>query len=253
MQIDPVDDCTFWYTNEFYAGSSNKEWSTKVAAFSFPGCPGSAPAPDPAPSGGGSSGETPTPAPSPTVTKPPPGPTPYPGPAVNPPALQTATGATRFAPGEPIRLRFSSAQPGCRVTFTLGSERQTTFVDNTGTAAVTMAAPNRNRAYTATVTQFGTGCAAVESAVYLSVSGPYLTGPSRGKVGQNVTITGHALQPGHKLTWRVSKSGRTVDTSTERASGRGTATYAVELTKKGSYTVTLDQGGQRLRTKVTAR
>jgi hypothetical protein len=34
MTVDPVDDCTFWYTNEYYASN----WRTRIASFKFPGC-----------------------------------------------------------------------------------------------------------------------------------------------------------------------------------------------------------------------
>ena len=36
MQIDPVDDCTFWYTQEYMPASGN--WRTRIAAFRFPSC-----------------------------------------------------------------------------------------------------------------------------------------------------------------------------------------------------------------------
>jgi hypothetical protein len=38
MSIDPVDDCTFWYANEYYAqgtGATNFDWSTRIASTSF--------------------------------------------------------------------------------------------------------------------------------------------------------------------------------------------------------------------------
>jgi hypothetical protein len=42
MNIDPVDDCTFWYVNEYYtlAGqqSSPAGWQTRIASFKLPGC-----------------------------------------------------------------------------------------------------------------------------------------------------------------------------------------------------------------------
>jgi hypothetical protein len=42
MNIDPVDDCTFWYVNEYYTAagqaSSPAGWQTRIAAFKFPGC-----------------------------------------------------------------------------------------------------------------------------------------------------------------------------------------------------------------------
>jgi hypothetical protein len=38
MNVDPVDNCTFWYTQEYYAVSSNSGWSTRVGKFRFPQC-----------------------------------------------------------------------------------------------------------------------------------------------------------------------------------------------------------------------
>jgi hypothetical protein len=38
MTVDPVDDCTFWYTNEYLKTSGTFNWSTKIASFKFPGC-----------------------------------------------------------------------------------------------------------------------------------------------------------------------------------------------------------------------
>lgn len=42
MNIDPVDDCTFWYVNEYYTAagqaSSTAGWQTRIASFKLPGC-----------------------------------------------------------------------------------------------------------------------------------------------------------------------------------------------------------------------
>ncbi len=38
IAIDPVDDCTFWYTNEYLKTSGSFNWSTQIASFKFPGC-----------------------------------------------------------------------------------------------------------------------------------------------------------------------------------------------------------------------
>ena len=44
MNVDPTDDCTFWYVNEYYtlAGqlSSTAGWQTRIASFKFPNCSG---------------------------------------------------------------------------------------------------------------------------------------------------------------------------------------------------------------------
>ncbi|MBZ5524080.1 MAG: DUF11 domain-containing protein [Acidobacteriia bacterium] len=38
MQIDPADDCTFWYTNEYLKLTGNFNWNTRIASFKYPGC-----------------------------------------------------------------------------------------------------------------------------------------------------------------------------------------------------------------------
>ena len=38
MAVDPVDDCTFWYTSEYMATVGVFDWSTKIAAVRLPGC-----------------------------------------------------------------------------------------------------------------------------------------------------------------------------------------------------------------------
>ncbi|MFN2283438.1 MAG: carboxypeptidase-like regulatory domain-containing protein, partial [Anaerolineae bacterium] len=38
MGIDPVDDCTFWYTQEYMATSGYSPWSTRIGSFRFPNC-----------------------------------------------------------------------------------------------------------------------------------------------------------------------------------------------------------------------
>src|SRR5262249_17113908 len=40
--VDPVDDCTFWYTNEYLKASGSFNWSTRIANFKFPNCGGAA-------------------------------------------------------------------------------------------------------------------------------------------------------------------------------------------------------------------
>jgi len=38
MTVDPVDDCTFWYTTEYLKASGTFNWSTRIATFKFSGC-----------------------------------------------------------------------------------------------------------------------------------------------------------------------------------------------------------------------
>jgi subtilase family serine protease len=38
MSVDPTDQCTFWYTQEYYSATSASGWRTRVGAFKFPSC-----------------------------------------------------------------------------------------------------------------------------------------------------------------------------------------------------------------------
>lgn len=42
LNVDPVDDCTFWYVNEYYTAESQATslagWLTRIASFKLPGC-----------------------------------------------------------------------------------------------------------------------------------------------------------------------------------------------------------------------
>lgn len=41
MTIDPVDDCTFWYTGTYYPTTSTPyDWHTRIGSFRFSNCPG---------------------------------------------------------------------------------------------------------------------------------------------------------------------------------------------------------------------
>lgn len=55
LSIDPANDCTFWYTGEYYTANSTNQWKTRVGAFTIPSC-----------TNGGTPPPTNTPGPSPT-------------------------------------------------------------------------------------------------------------------------------------------------------------------------------------------
>jgi hypothetical protein len=38
MSVDPSDDCTFWYTNEYYTSNGTSTWQTRIATVKFPSC-----------------------------------------------------------------------------------------------------------------------------------------------------------------------------------------------------------------------
>ncbi len=62
MNIDPVDDCTFWFTGEYNTTTS---WSTRIGSFKFDQCGGG---PTPTPTVGPSPTPAPTATPVPTAT-----------------------------------------------------------------------------------------------------------------------------------------------------------------------------------------
>jgi hypothetical protein len=64
LVVDPVDDCTFWYTNEWLPTTSVSGWVVRVGSFKFDSCGGQTPTPTPTATG-----------PTPTPTNTPPGPT----------------------------------------------------------------------------------------------------------------------------------------------------------------------------------
>jgi len=40
MTLDPVDDCTFWYVNEYFDTTqfTNPTWQTRISNFKLPNC-----------------------------------------------------------------------------------------------------------------------------------------------------------------------------------------------------------------------
>jgi hypothetical protein len=38
MAIDPSDDCTFWYVNEYLSANGSFNWHTRIGSFKFPSC-----------------------------------------------------------------------------------------------------------------------------------------------------------------------------------------------------------------------
>jgi len=36
--VDPVDDCTFWYTQEYMETTSSAGWKSRIGSFRFPTC-----------------------------------------------------------------------------------------------------------------------------------------------------------------------------------------------------------------------
>jgi subtilisin-like proprotein convertase family protein len=41
MEVDPGDDCTFWFTSEYVATTGSFSWNTRISSFRLPNCTGS--------------------------------------------------------------------------------------------------------------------------------------------------------------------------------------------------------------------
>ena len=80
LTVDPEDDTTFWFTNEYYSTTASFAWRTRIGSFKL--APDGTPTPTPTP--------TATPTPTPTAT-PTPTPTSTPTPTVTPTSTPTPT------------------------------------------------------------------------------------------------------------------------------------------------------------------
>jgi hypothetical protein len=94
LTIDPVDDCTFWYTNEYYASTTSFAWKTRIGKFKFASCATPpTPTPTPTPTFGLA---TVTFTPTNTATR-----TPTPTPTFTPTPTPTATATSTSTPVPP--------------------------------------------------------------------------------------------------------------------------------------------------------
>jgi len=90
LTIDPVDDATFWYTNEYYSSTTSYNWRTRIGSFKLAT---GTPTPTPTPTATAVATPTPTPTISPT---PAPRPTATPTPTPTPTATPTPTPSTEL-------------------------------------------------------------------------------------------------------------------------------------------------------------
>jgi hypothetical protein len=46
LAVDPTDDCTFWYTDQYLTSNGDYNWSTRIGSFVFPSCAAAPPVSD---------------------------------------------------------------------------------------------------------------------------------------------------------------------------------------------------------------
>jgi hypothetical protein len=101
LTVDPVDDCTFWFTSEYYpSGVTQFNWRTRIGSFKFATCGGG---PTPTPTNTPTNTPTPTPTNTPTATA---TPTATPQGVTVPSAPQNLTAAP--AKGKGVQLSWSA-------------------------------------------------------------------------------------------------------------------------------------------------
>jgi hypothetical protein len=177
--VDPVDDATFWYTNEYYSTNASFNWRTRIGSFKLAAATPT-PTPTPAPTATPTPAPTATPTPAPTATPTPvptatptptptpaptatPTPTPTPAPnftlAINPPSASvgkgggTANYTVTITPSggfnSPVTLSISGLPSGATGSFNPNPA--------TTTSALTVNVPSSVRKGTYTFTVTGTG------------------------------------------------------------------------------------------------
>ncbi len=87
LTVDPVDDCTFWYTQEYYQTTGTFNWRTRIGSFKLSTCGGS---PSPTPTATSTPTNTPTATPTSTPTN---------TPTATPTSTPTATPSPSPTPG----------------------------------------------------------------------------------------------------------------------------------------------------------
>ncbi|MFJ2577941.1 hypothetical protein [Kitasatospora aureofaciens] len=149
MAIDPVDDCTFWYTDEYEPATGNFNWATRISSFTLPGC--TTPASDFSLSLNPASG---------SVT-------------AGSSATSTVSTATTAGSAQTVNLTASGLPSGATASFSPASV--TSGGSSTLTVSTSTSTPNGTYAITVT----GTGASVTHTATYnLTVTG----GPTGGVV-----------------------------------------------------------------------
>jgi hypothetical protein len=176
MSVDPVDDCTFWYTNEYLKANGSFNWSTRIASFKFASCGSSSPTP-------------------PTVTQQPASPT----------VCQGATASFTST---------ASGNPAPTVQWQVSADNGATWSNISGatstTYSFTPAAADTGKRYHAVFTN-SAGTATSDAATLTVNTAPAVTTqPANQSVtaGQTATFSAAASgSPAPSVQWQVSANG----------------------------------------------
>ncbi|HEY0805129.1 MAG TPA: hypothetical protein VGD84_08700, partial [Pseudonocardiaceae bacterium] len=227
MTVDPTDDCTFWYTNQYIPSNGTFNWKTRVGTFKFTNCGGPPPPNDFSISA------------NPTAV------------SVQQGGSGTTTISTALVSGsaETINLSAGVAPTGPTATF------NPTSVQTGGSSTMTVAVPSSTATGSYTITVTGAGTATHSTTVALTVTAPVANdfsisaNPSAISLQQGMSGTSAistALVSGTAQTISLTAAGApsgttaTLNPTTVTTGGSSTLTLTVgSSTATGPYTITV--------------
>ena len=226
MNVDPSDDCTFWFSTEYLKASGSFNWSTRVSSFTLPNCLTP-------PTDGFTMSATPASgAVLPTQT-----------------ASTTIGTVTTIGSGQTVALSASGLPTGASATFTpssIASGSSSTLDITTGantpggtytiTVLGTGAVTNSSTTYTLTVSSFGVTLSPTSGAVTQGV----------GSVAPTVSITNTGNAQSVSLSATGVPTGVTAtfgSTSVNSGSSTTLTLSAADTVPVGNYTITVQAVG----------
>jgi uncharacterized membrane protein len=229
MSVDPADDCTFWYTDEYLASSGSFNWHTRIASFKFPSC-----------TSGPSDFSL---APNPTSLSIPDG------------SNGSATISTAVTSGsaQTVNLSVSGLPAGATVSFNPAS----VTAGNSSTMTLNVGATTTPGTYTITVTGTGVSTTHTVTVALTVTSAPtsdFSVGASPNSLsivqGSNGSSTiSSAVTSGSAQTVNLSAGGQPPGTTvsfnpvTVTAGGSSTITVSVGSSTPGTYSITVTGTG----------
>jgi subtilisin-like proprotein convertase family protein len=182
MAVDPVDDCTFWFTTEYIPTTGSAPWHTRIGSFKFPGC-------------GGGATATPTPVPPTATNTATRTQTPTAGPPTNTFTPAPPTNTRTNTPVPPTATPTATPGPGgtfCNNTSLAIPDNSTTGVTNTISVASGGSITDLNVSLMVTHTWVGDLAFTVTSPLGTSVTivdRPGVPASSFGCSGDNINAT----------------------------------------------------------------
>ena len=214
MAVDPVDDCTFWYTTEYLPANGTFNWRTRIGTFKFPGCGGVVP-------NDFSISANPTAL------------------SLTQGASGTSTISTAVTSGaaQTVNLTVSGVPAGASASLnptSVTAGGSSTLTVNTGTAAA--------GSYTLTVT--GTGTSATHSTtVALTITAPVANDFSMSASPSSLSLAQGASATSTISTTIISGSAQTINLTVSGTPTGATASLnPTSITSGGSSTLTVGAG-----------